>query len=96
MRLYLISCIFLFIIKFISSVNLYRDKGDLAYGKKSVDSQKILVDYIVQANSNAFAINTGIGDANALAFSIAQNKNNIQTKSEKEKGGDNLEENRDS
>ena len=88
MRLYLISSIFLFLFKFITLANLKRDRSDIGLGKKSSDGQRVLVDYIVQANSNAFAMNSGIGDANSLAFSIAQNRNSIQIKNEKEKVGD--------
>ena len=88
MRLYWISSIFLFIFKFITLANLKPDRGDLSLGKKSADSQRVLVEYIVQANSNAFAKNSGIGDANALAFSIAQNRNSVQSINEKDKVGD--------
>ena len=82
MRLNLIPLLLIVVVKIITTTNLKSEKQCiLPVGISNVNGQKILVNYLSQANSNAFAINNGIGNANALACSYAGNSNNILCKS---------------
>jgi hypothetical protein len=78
MRLNFYSLLLIVVIKIITTTNLKSEKQCiLPVGINYVNGQKILVNYLSRANSNAFAINNGIGNANSLANSYAGNSNNI-------------------
>ena len=88
MKFNLISLQIIVLIKLITTKNLKAQKQCLL-PISNANSQKILVNYLCQANSNAFAMNTGVGNANAIACSVAGNSNNIVCRTLGSNGGGN-------
>lgn len=82
MRLNFISLLVFLLIKIITTKNLKSEKQYfLPLGRGNLNGQRLFVNYLSQANSNAVAISNGLGNANALSCAYAGNSNNLLCKS---------------